>query len=315
MIRFIFLGLALVCFTAQVSALERVRFATDWKAQAEQGGFYQAQALGFYEQAGLDVQIIGGGAGVNIPQLLGAKAIEFGMGSNNFIPFTMLAAGVPAQAVMAAFQKDPQVLITHRRNDIKSLADMRGKPIMIADATRNSFWLWLKSQYGFSDKQIRKYTFNLAPFLVDTNAIQQGYITSEPYSIQKAGREAQVFLLADYNFTGYAAMVLAHNDLIASRPDIVRAFVQASIKGWQSYLFDNPRAGNRLILAANPDMTQDRLDFAIKEIRTRALAGNKNDIGTMDEARWQNFYQTMAAQGAFPKNLNWRNAFTLTFIE
>ena len=136
-------------------ALEPVRFATDWKAQAEQGGFYQAKALGLYEKAGLDVTIISGGPGVNIPQLLGAGAIDFGMGSNSFIPLNMVQAGVPAKAVMAAFQKDPQVLITHQRDDIQTLADMKGKPIMVADATINAFWAWLRVKYGFENKQIR----------------------------------------------------------------------------------------------------------------------------------------------------------------
>ena len=141
-------------------ALLKVRFATDWKAQAEQGGFYQAKALGLYEKAGLDVEIRGGGPGINIAQLLGAGAIEFGMGSNSFIPLNIVKAGVPAKAVMAAFQKDPQVLITHPRNDVRSLEDMKGKPIMIADATINAFWVWLRAEYGFSDRQIRKYTVN-----------------------------------------------------------------------------------------------------------------------------------------------------------
>ena len=159
-------ALALAVLPLQVLALEGVTFATDWKAQAEQGGFYQAKALGLYEKAGLDVTILGGGPGVNIPQLLGAGAIDFGMGSNSFIPLNMVRAGVPAKAVMAAFQKDPQVLITHPRADIATLADIKDKPVMIADASINAFWVWLRAKYDFSDRQIRKYTFNLAPFLV-----------------------------------------------------------------------------------------------------------------------------------------------------
>ena len=259
------------------------------------------------------MQIIGGGPAINIPQLLGAGAIDFGMGSNHFIPLNMVAAGVPAKAVMASFQKDPQVLITHPRADITSPADMRGKPIMIADATISSFWLWLRAEYGFSDKQIRKYTFNLAPFLVDKKAIQQGYVTSEPYTIaKKGGVMPQVFLLSDYGYDGYAAMVLAHNQLIKNRPAVVRAFVNASIAGWRSYLFDDPAPANALIMRANPDMTQDALDYARQTIRARGLVGD--DIGAMSEARWRDFYKTMAARGAFAANLNWRDAFTTRFL-
>ena len=312
---------ASLLFASGVSAhaLEPVTFATDWKAQAEQGGFYQAKALGLYEKAGLDVTIRGGGPGVNIPQLLGAGAIDFGMGSNSFIPLNMVRAGVPATAVMAAFQKDPQVLITHPRDDIKTLADMRDKPVMIADASVNAFWVWLKARYDFSDRQIRKYTFNLAPFLVNPAAIQQGYVTSEPYTIETRGGFApQVFLLSDYGYPSYAAMVLAQNRMIAERPDLVQAFVNASIEGWRSYIYGDPSPGNRLITQANPDMTSDIIEQAIEQMRTRGMLipadGRRDGIGMMQEARWQDFFATMSANGVYPSSLDWRAAFTTQFV-
>ncbi|MEN9874767.1 MAG: hypothetical protein RL186_1664, partial [Pseudomonadota bacterium] len=174
----------------------RIRFATDWRAQAEQGGFYQALARGFYADKGLDVVLIQGGPSVNVPQLLAANAIEMGLGSNAPLLLSMVQAGAQAKAVMASFQKDPQILMTHPRDDIKSLADMKGQPIMLADASINAFWPWLKAKYGFTDAQVRKYTFNAAPFLSDPKAIQQGYVTSEPYTIKTQGKiEPQVFLL------------------------------------------------------------------------------------------------------------------------
>ena len=312
---------ASLLFASGVSAhaLEPVTFATDWKAQAEQGGFYQAKALGLYEKAGLDVTISGGGPGVNIPQLLGAGAIDFGMGSNSFIPLNMVRAGVPATAVMAAFQKDPQVLITHPRDDIKTLADMRDKPVMIADASVNAFWVWLKARYDFSDRQIRKYTFNLAPFLVNPAAIQQGYVTSEPYTIETRGGFApQVFLLSDYGYPSYAAMVLAQNRMIAERPDLVQAFVNASIEGWRSYIYGDPSPGNRLIMQSNPDMTSDIIEQAIEQMRTRGMLipadGRRDGIGMMQEARWQDFFATMSANGVYPSSLDWRAAFTTQFV-
>ncbi|MGI9438175.1 MAG: ABC transporter substrate-binding protein [Parvibaculales bacterium] len=302
------------------AALEPVTFATDWKAQAEQGGFYQAKALGLYENAGLDVTIRGGGPGVNIPQLLGAGAIDFGMGSNSFIPLNMVRAGVPATAVMAAFQKDPQVLITHKRADVSDLADIKDRPVMIADASVNAFWVWLRAKYDFSDRQIRKYTFNLAPFLVNKQAIQQGYVTSEPYTIEtRAGFEPQVFLLSDYGYPSYAAMVLAQNHLISERPELVQAFVNASVEGWQSYIYGDPSPGNQLILAANPDMRQDIIDQAIEQIRRRGMLVSPdteaNGAGAMSAARWKSFFTTMSENGVYPADLNWQNAFTTKFIK
>ena len=299
-------------------ALEPVTFATDWKAQAEQGGFYQAKALGLYEKAGLNVVIRGGGPGINIPQLLGAQAIDFAMGSNSFILLNMAQAGVPARAVMAAFQKDPQVLITHDRDDIKSISDMKDKPIMIADASINAFWVWMRARYGFSDKQIRKYTFNLAPFIVDKNAIQQGYATSEPFTISKNGVTPKVFLLSDEGYPSYAAMVIAQNKLIEEKPEIVQAFVTASIEGWRSYLMDDPTPGNQLILSSNQDMTQDILDHAITQIRDRGLviSGDAIDkgIGTMTRQRWETFFTLMAQNGLYDLDMNWESAFTTKFV-
>ncbi|MEC8476846.1 MAG: ABC transporter substrate-binding protein [Pseudomonadota bacterium] len=299
-------------------ALEPLTFATDWKAQAEQGGFYQAKALGLYEKAGLNVVIRGGGPGINIPQLLGANAIDFAMGSNSFILLNMVQTGVPAKAVMAAFQKDPQVLITHERDDIQSISDMKDKPIMIADASINAFWVWMRARYGFSNKQIRKYTFNLAPFIVDKNAIQQGYATSEPYTISKNGITPKVFLLSDEGYPSYAAMVIAQNKLIEEKPDIVQAFVNASIEGWRSYLMDDPTPGNQLILAANQDMTQDILDQAIIQMRDRGLviSGDALDkgIGTMTRNRWETFFTLMAQNGLYDMEMNWESAFTTKFV-
>ena len=317
-IKLLMRALALAVLPLQVLALEAVTFATDWKAQAEQGGFYQAKALGLYEKAGLDVTIRGGGPGVNIPQLLGAGAIDFGMGSNSFIPLNMVRAGVPAKAVMAAFQKDPQVLIAHKRADITTLADIKDKPVMIADASINAFWVWLRAKYDFSDRQIRKYTFNLAPFLVNPKAVQQGYVTSEPYTIStRGGFEPQVFLLSDFGYPSYAAMVLAQNRLIEDRPELVQAFVNASIEGWRSYIYGDPSPGNKLILAANPDMRQDIIDQAIEQIRQRGMLASpdteKHGLGAMSAARWQSFFKTMSENGVYPTTLDWQNAFTTDF--
>ena len=188
----------------------KLTFATDWRAQAEQGGFYQALARGYYAERGLDVTIRQGGPSINVPQLLAAGAIDFGLGSNSFIALNMAEAGVPATAVMASFQKDPQVLIAHPDQGVDSLGDMAGRPIFLADASIGAFWVWLKARYGFEDSQIRKYTFNNAPFLANPQSIQQGYITSEPYTIEKqAGFAPKVFLLADYGYPSYGAMIFA----------------------------------------------------------------------------------------------------------
>jgi NitT/TauT family transport system substrate-binding protein len=294
----------------------RIRFATDWRAQAEQGGFYQALAKGFYAARGLDVTLIQGGPAVNVPQLLAAGAIEMGLGSNAPQVLSMVQAGAKARAVMASFQKDPQVLITHPRDDVNSIADMKGMPIMLADASITAFWPWLKAKHGFTDDQVRKYTFNAAPFLADPKAIQQGYLTSEPHTIKtQAGFEPEVYLLADDGYPGYAAMVLAPDALIAERPAAVRGFVEATIAGWKDYLRGDPAPGDALIVKDNPDMTPALLTQAREKLLANGIVEDaQGRIGQMTEARWEAFFTAMVGAGVHSPDLDWRKAFDLQFL-
>ena len=243
-----------------------IRFATDWRAEAEQGGFYQALATGEYAKRGLKVTIVPGGPGTNVPQLVASNAVDLGIGSNSFIVMNLAAEHVPVKAVAAFMQKDPQVLIAHPDAGVKTLADLKGHPILLSDASLNAFWVWLKAKYGLTDSQVRKYTGNPAAFLADKRIVQQGYLTSEPYTIEQASHEKPVvMLLADEGYPGYAAMVLASDSMIAAKPEAVRAFIEASKAGWQSYLHGDPAPGDALILKSNPEMTKDVLAQARRE--------------------------------------------------
>ncbi|MDQ0450424.1 NitT/TauT family transport system substrate-binding protein [Brevundimonas nasdae] len=297
----------------------RLRFATDWRAQAEHGGFYQALASGAYEKRGLNVQIVQGGPGVNVPQLLAAGAVELGMGSNSFIPMNLVAAGAPVKAVAAFFQKDPQVLIAHPDPALKSIADLKGRPILLADASVNAFWVWLKAKYGFTDDEVRKYTFNLAPFLSDKRAVQQGYLTSEPYTIeQQAGFEPKVFLLADEGYPSYATMVLAPTAFARDNGATLRSFIAASAEGWRDYIRGDASAADALIRKDNPDMTQDILDQARAKLRDNDIVDGGDaalyGLGSMTEERWKAFFDVTSQAGVYDANLNWRDAFTNNYL-
>jgi NitT/TauT family transport system substrate-binding protein len=298
----------------------RISFITDWKAQAEHGGFYEALAEGLYARRGLDVTIREGGPAINVPQVLAGGAADFGMGSNAFIPLNLIKAGAHFKAVMAVFQKDPQVLITHPRADVKSIAEMKGKPIMIGDASTVTFWPWLKAKFGFDDAQIRKYTFNLAPFLTDKNAIQEGYLSSEPYTIERQGHfTPQIFPLADAGYPGYANMVLVPDSWIEKNPEAVQAFVDATIEGWMDYLYGDPAPANALIKRDNPDMTDDIIAQAIDKMRNYGIAYSGDaetmGLGAMTDARWKDFFEIMAREGVYPADLDYRAAYTLRFVD
>jgi NitT/TauT family transport system substrate-binding protein len=319
MARRFFLAVLLVLTAWPAMAGERIVFATDWRAQAEHGGFYQAVAKGFYAARGLDVEIRQGGPGVNIPQLMGAGAIDFGMGSSSFMPLNILREGIRAKAVMAVFQKSPEILMTHPRNDIRSLADMRGQLILLADASIGAVFVWLKARYGFEDAQVRKYTFNMAPFLADPKAIQQGYLTSEPFMYEReTGNKPQIFLYADHGYPSYATLVMVNTRIIAAKPELVQAFVDATIEGWRDYLQGDPAPGNALIQRDNPEMSPEIIAQAIEKMKAYGIVESGDaqtlGIGTMSDARWAEFFNVMRESGVYPAYMNVRSAYTLQFI-
>jgi NitT/TauT family transport system substrate-binding protein len=309
----------LIAWLGPAFAATPITFVTDWKAQAEHGGFYEALAEGLYAKRGLDVTIREGGPQVNVPQLLAGGAADFGIASNSFIALNLVKEKVPLRAVMAVFQKDPQVLISHPRRDLTSLAEMRGRPILISDAAMTSFWPWLKARWHFSDSQIRKYTFNLAPFLVDPNAIQEGYLTSEPFTIEQQGHfTPKIFLLADYGYPGYANMVLVPQKWIDTNPKAVQAFYDASRDGWHDYLYGDPKPANKLIRRDNPDMTDAIIAQSIDKMKRYGLVSGGDapafGIGAMTELRWRRFYQIMQSVGLYPKGLDYTKAYDLRFM-
>jgi NitT/TauT family transport system substrate-binding protein len=292
-----------------------IRFATDWRAEAEHGGFYEALATGEYARRGLDVRIIEGGPTVNVPELVASGAVEMGDASNSFIVMNLANQHVPVKVVAAFMQKDPQVLLAHPDVGINSIADMKGHPIMLSDASRTAFWPWMKAKYGFSDSQVRSYTFNNGPFILDPQSVQEGYLTSEPYTVEKEGKfRPEVFLLADQGYPSYAAMVLAPNSLIAKNPDAVRAFVEASAIGWNAYLHGDPAPADALILKDNPDMTEDVLAQAREKMREYGLVDGGDvralGYGAMTDQHWLDFFTIASDKGS----ANYKDAFTLQFL-
>ena len=302
----------------QLQAADKIVFGTDWRAQAEHGGFYQAEALGFYAEANLDVTIRQGGPQINHSQMLAAGRLDFGMAPNSFLPINFASRDIPVVAIAAFFQKDPAVLIAHASRRHSKLADLRSEKIMISPDTRIGFWRFLKVKYGFSDDQITPYTFNIAPFLANPTSVQQGYLTSEPYLISKSGIEPKVFLLANSGYSSYAAIIQTSQRLINENPDLVQRFVDASIKGWYSYLYSDPTPGNALIRQANPDMSTELLAYSHEMLGRYGLVDSGDakikGIGVMALARWKEFFDVMASDNVYPTDLDYTSAFTLNFV-
>jgi NitT/TauT family transport system substrate-binding protein len=297
---------------------ETVSFGTDWKAEAEHGGYYQAIATGIYRQHGLEVTLRQGGPQVNHAQLLAAGRLDFNLAPNSFGPLNFTAENIPMVAVAAIFQKDPSVLIAHPGQGNDSLAALKGKPIMIGSDTRITSWTFLKTKFGFTDDQIRPYTFSVAPFLADPNAVQQGYLSSEPFTIEAQGVRPVVLLLADAGYSSYGSLIQTSDKLVQEKPDVVQRFVDASVEGWYSYLYGNPTPANELIKRDNPEMTDALLAYGVAKIKEYGIVDSGDAktkrIGAMTEERWRDFFDAMANAGVYPKGLDFHKAYTLQFV-
>jgi NitT/TauT family transport system substrate-binding protein len=313
------LAVGLMTASGAAEALDEVTFGTNWKAQAEHGGFYQAVADGIYEKYGLDMTIRPGGPQVNHSQLLAAGKIDFNMGGSMFGAFNYVQNDVPMVVVAASFQKDPQILMAHPDQGFETLADLKGHPILISQDARPTYWEWLKAEYGFTDDMIRPYTFNPAPFLADPTVIQQGYLTSEPFAVEREGGfTPKVFLLADAGYDTYSTTIETSWQLVEDNPDLVQRFVDASIEGWYSYLYGDPGPANELIKKDNPEMTDEQIAYSIEKMKEYGIVDSQEalamGIGAMTDERWRHFFSFAAEAGLFPSDLDLSRAYTLQFV-
>ena len=311
--------LAAAALPMPARAADKVSFGLDWKAEAEYGGFYQAIATGIYARHGLEVTIRQGGPQMNQTQLLLAGRLDFNLASNSVLALNMVGERLPFRAVAAIFQKDPSILLAHPGQGNDSFEALRGKPIMIGADTRAGWWNFLRARFGYTDAQIRPYTFNLAPFLADKAAIQQGYLGSEPFAVEaEAGFQPVILLLADAGFRGYGSLITTSDKLIAERPDLVQRFVDASLEGWSSYLYGDPASADALIKSDNPEMTDALLAFGRRMLREHGIVDSGDTdtagIGTMTAARWAEFFASMQSQGLYPTTLDPAQAYTLAFV-
>ncbi len=309
---------AILCLSTPALALTEVTFATNWLPQAEHGGFYQSVADGTYAECGLDVTIIPGGPQVNNRALLMADRIQFHMGGDLLQAFNAALENIPVVAVMASFQRHPQVIISHP-GEADTWEELRDLTLFIGDNGYTSFYQWMISAHGFTSEQRQPYTFNPAPFLANPRSGMQGFLSSEPYAIQReAGFEPNVFLIADAGYSTYATTVEVMQSTIDNRPEVVECFVNGSILGWYNFLYGDNEDAIQMILAANEDMTRDRIEFAIDMMIDFGIVDSDSalelGIGAMTEEEVDEFYNSMVEAGVVEAGLDWSAAVNFDFV-
>jgi NitT/TauT family transport system substrate-binding protein len=309
----------LAAATAQAQTLDKVSFGTNWVAEAEHGGFYQALVDGTYRRYGLDVTIVPGGPNVNNRILLPVGKLDFFMSANTLQSFDAVEQNIPTLAVAAMFQKDPQVLMAHPDQGIEKFEDLKRLTLFISKEGLASYFQWLKADFGFSEAQVKPYTSNPQPFLADKRSAMQGYVTSEPFAIEKEAHfKPKVFLIADQGFNSYSTLIETRRELVEKRPEVVQRFVDASIIGWANYLYGDNRAANALIKRNNPEMTDELIAYSIAKMKEYGIVDSGDTttlgIGAMTDARMKDFYDKMVRAGVVKPSVALAKAFTLQFV-
>jgi NitT/TauT family transport system substrate-binding protein len=304
---------------AAQTTLDKVSFGTNWVPEAEHGGFFQALADGTYRNYGLDVTIVPGGPNDNNRMLLIAGKLDFFMAANTLMSFDAVANNVPVVTVAAIFQKDPQVFLTHPESKITKLEGLKPLTLFVSKEGISSYFQWLKSEYGFSEERVRPYTFNPQPFIADKESAMQGYVTSEPFAIEKAAKfKPGIILLADYGFNTYSTLIETRRELTDKKPDLVQRFVDASIIGWYHYLYGDNAPGNALIKKLNPEMTDELLAYSLAKMKEYGIVDSgdtlRDGLGAMTDDRAASFFDKMVRAGVVRPDIDFRKAYTLRFI-
>jgi NitT/TauT family transport system substrate-binding protein len=312
-----------VAFTssgAAAQALDKVRFGTNWVAEPEHGGFYQAVADGTYRKHGLDVTIVPGGPQVNNRILLPIGKIDFFLSANLLQTFDAVAQNFPTIAVAAMFQKDPQVLLAHPDQGVEKFEDLKNLTLLVSSEGMATYFQWLKADYGFKEEKTKPYTFNPQPFLADKRTAMQGYVTSEPYAVEKQGGfKPKIFLLADHGFNTYSTLIETRRDLVEKNPDLVRRFVEATIIGWYNYVYGDNAGGNALIKKDNPEMTDDLIAHSVAKMKEYGIVDSGDSftlgVGAMTDERIKSFFDKMVKAGVVKPDIDYRKGYTLQFVD
>ena len=318
---------ALACLFASVTlapraalALDKITFATNWLAEAEHGGFYQAVADGTYAKYGLEVKIVPGGPQANNRLLLVAGKVDFFMGANMIQALDAVKEGVPTLAVASMFQKDPIVYMSHPGVGLDKIEDLKNaSAYFVGKDNLVTVFQWAKQTYGFREEKVKPYSFNPAPFIADKKSVQQGYLTSEPYEVEKQGGfKPNVFLVADFGYDSYSTTIETRAEIVANKPDLVQRFVDASAIGWYNYLYGDNKAANALIKKDNPEITDGQIAFSIEQMKLHGVVDSgdslKSGIGAMTDERMKSFFDKMVKAGVVDAKVDYKKSYTLKFV-
>lgn len=293
----------------------KVPVQLNWYAEAEHGGVYQAEADGLYDSAGIDVEIRPGGRATSLATELELGRVDFAI-TNADDMILYRAAGTDLVAVMAAMQDHPRCILVRKDSGVTSLDQLRGLTLQCQEGL--PFVEILRSQGKLEGVQVVPYQGTVTGLVSDPKVAIQAYSIAEPFLAQGQGIEVLPLMISELGWNPYCSILVTRGELIRKEPEMVRAFVAATIEGWRHYI-EEPAKGNQAILAANEHgMTAEALDFGVKTLRPLAVPGTMapKELGTMEPARWKKLVEQMETLKLIePGKVKPEECYTLEFLD
>ncbi len=272
------------------------KLALDWVPEPEFGGFYAGRDTGAFRKAGIEIEILGGGAGVPVVQMVATGKADFGVvGADELI--NARTRGADVIPIFATFQTFPQGIMVHASRGAKGMADVFASGTVAMDPGV-PYAAFLRKKYGFQRVKIVPYDGGVARFVADKDYAQQCFISSEPVAATRQGSDPKVFLIADEGYNPYATVVITRRALWNEKPDEVRAFARASREGWRAYL-DDPRPANLVMAKLNAALDAETWTAASAAQKPfiETDETKKGKLGMMTRERWETLGKQLVESG------------------
>lgn len=298
---------------AVAKPLTKVSQVTNWFAEAEHGGQYTAMKMGYYKEAGLDMTLDPGGPQVSGLQLVASGKYQFAMASADELLIAR-KQGLPIVAVASVFQQGPLTIFSHKGDPISSVDKLNNRTFYVTPGI--PYWEYMKKKYAPQNVKELAYTGSMAAFMANPGSVNQGYITSEGYSLKSAGFEFEavpISKLTGYN--PYTMLLVTTEKYIADQPDTVKAYVEASVKGW-NYYKDHYRELNEYIHTFNPDSPLEMFQYSAEASKEYIYGGDAavHGFGYMSEERWSTLKDQLVSIGLIDASLDVTKAYTTKFL-
>jgi NitT/TauT family transport system substrate-binding protein len=270
---------------ADASGREEVELALNWFPEAEHGGYFAALVHGYYKEAGLTVKILPGGPSAAVPQRVASGRATFGI-ENADRALMARAQEADVVALMAPLQKSPRAIMVHAASKFQRIEDLADVTLAV---NSGATWVaYLRKKNLLKNVRMVPYSGNVAQFLVNENYAQQAYVFSEPFFAEEKGAAVRCLLVAETGYNPYTSMLITRGEVLKNRPEMVRRFVAASLRGWKTYL-EKPDETNRYIHEINPEVGLDILAFGAKSLRPLCSTGppGPDRLGEMTATRWK----------------------------